>query len=193
MKLFQIFDLGSHRKIDKATEAKIYETGERFLENHASILRGERDIFIDHDLTSDEIVFFEELLKEMKKSGFDPAFLKLHRLSSRTFNVDYAPLCHVGKINLSPFCVPDRYAVIKEGAKRALKVFDQKQDAISFQNAHKDTIIQLRPGIQGGTFMQCLAGEGEIKRMINPSLQECINAIPQWIKYLRYCEKQSRW
>ena len=189
MGLFKILGFGSKRNIDKRTEEKIIETGTRILAEHDAIMRGERSIFEDHDLTEEETLFFKELSRAMSASGFNPSYLKLRRLSSRTFNVNYAPLCYIGKINLSPISDPDKYAVIKPGQKRALRVFDTEVDAQEYQATHAGTEMQFRPGkYKGENFMQCLVGEDKIIRMGNPSLQECIAAIPKWIAYLKYCK-----
>jgi hypothetical protein len=174
MNPFKIFN---RKKNDKSIVKKIHKT--------------EQKVIYGHEMNEDEQLFFTELAVQMQKNGFDPALLKLHRLSSKIFNVDYTPLCYIGKIGLNPIETPDKYAVMKAGNKRAMRVFDTIEEAQRYMQEKGGDEIQLRAGYKGETFMQYLVGEDEIHRITNPTVQECIKYIPKWIAYLKYCKRTS--
>ncbi|MDQ0153669.1 hypothetical protein J2S20_002391 [Moryella indoligenes] len=40
-------------------------------------------------------------------------------------------------------------------------------------------------------YMQFSIGMTSIKELHDPSLQECLDTIPRWIKYIKYCKRNS--
>lgn len=137
-------------------------------------------------LNEDEQTFFTAFRTLLIEAKFKPDLVKLTRLSDGTFNVDYIGLCYIGKICL--YKEPEAYAVIKKGGKRATKVFATFSEAQSFASSNNTYEIQTRQ-VQSKPYMQYLIGVSSVKELYNPSLQQCIDTIPRWIKYLNYCKK----
>lgn len=135
-------------------------------------------------LNNMETQFFHQLSEQLISVNLSPSCVKLTRLSSGGFNVDYSGICYVGKINL--YKPPTKYAVIKPGNKRATKVFDSLEDANEFVNSHAEYEIQTR-NTESSLYMQYLKGLSTIKELNNTSLNECIDHIPDWIRYIKYC------
>lgn len=128
--------------------------------------------------------FFRCFSEQLVLENLSPSCIKLTRMSNGGFNVDYIGLCYVGKINL--YKPPTKYAVIKPGNKRATKVFDSLEDANEFVNSHAEYEIQTR-NTEPSLYMQYLKGLSTIKELNNTSLNECIDHIPDWIRYIKYC------
>lgn len=82
------------------------------------------------------------------------------------------------------------YAVIKEGNKRATKIFDTSQDAENYisQNANYKIEIRQPPA---SNYMQYIRGFSTIKDSLNLSPEQCIELIPYWIRYIKYCKRQE--
>lgn len=139
------------------------------------------------ELNSDEIIFFNEFEAELKNAKIDPFSITLTQLGGGTFNVD-TPFCYVGKIGLNPITTSDKYAVMKNGAKRASRVFESKKDAQSYLLQKGGDSIVFRPGNAGKFYMQYSIGLYNTKEFYTTSLQECIDHIPYWIKYIKYCK-----
>jgi len=153
---------------------------------------GLRDVLKDHEFSKDERTFFTSLVLSLKENELNPSLLRLTRLSSEAINVDYVSECYVGKIHLSPKSAPDRYAVIRNGAKRALRVLNTEAEAQSYMQQKGADRIELRPGCVGGIYMQYMKDLYTAKELRNPTLQECIDAIPKWIKYIKYCQQEPQ-
>lgn len=131
-----------------------------------------------------ETQFFQQFSEQLISANLSPSCVKLTRLSSGGFNVDYSGICYVGKINL--YKSPTKYAIIKPGNKRATKVFDFLEDANEFVDSHAEYEIQTR-NTEPSIYMQYLKGLSTIKELNNTSLNECIDHIPDWIRYIKYC------
>lgn len=131
-----------------------------------------------------EAQFFQQFSEQLISANLSPSCVKLTRLSNGGFNVDYSGICYVGKINL--YKPPTKYMVIKPGNKRATKVFDLLEDANEFVSSHAEYEIQTRNTVPS-LYMQYLKGLSTIKELNNTSLNECIDHIPDWIRYIKYC------
>jgi hypothetical protein len=131
-----------------------------------------------------ETQFFQQFSEQLISANLSPSCVKLTRLSSGGFNVDYSEICYVGKINL--YKSPTKYAIIKPGNKRATKVFDSLEDANEFVDSRAEYEIQTR-NTEPSLYMQYLKGLSTIKELNNTSLNECIDHIPDWIRYIKYC------
>lgn len=140
----------------------------------------------DNILFSDEErCFFQELVNQCRQHKVNPREIRLTRMSNMGFNVDTHD-GYIGKINF--YITPDRYAVMKQGGKRAVKVFDAQEEANAFLISHNEYHIEVRKG-ENRRFMQYLIGMKSIKELHNPTLDECIAAIPYWIKHIKYCKR----
>lgn len=137
-------------------------------------------------LTKDEKTFFSAFQAKLHETKYNPASIKLTRLSDGTFNVEHIDLCYIGKIRFYQESVT--YAVVKKGNKRATKIFSQFSEAQDFSTTNEAYEIQKRTN-QSESYMQYLIGSTSIKELDNPSLQQCIDTIPRWIKYLNYCKR----
>ncbi|MBQ6832857.1 MAG: hypothetical protein IJO55_00380 [Lachnospiraceae bacterium] len=140
-------------------------------------------------LNDDEIAFFNHFCSALTTAKLNPSRIVLTRLSNGCFNVDYDDICYVGKINLYKTSNPTSYAVIKQGNKRATKIFNSIEDAQHFIDVNQNYEIQERV-IHHETYMHYFIGSSTFKELHNPSLQECIDTIPRWIKYIKYCKRQ---
>ena len=147
---------------------------------------GLRDIFKDHDLSEMEKEFFSALVLALEENKLNPALLRLERIGGGTINVSYVPLCFVGKINLR--IIPDKYAVMKEGHRRALRVFGTIEEANTYMSEKGGDRVEVRPG-ENRHYMQYSRGLQSIKHLNNPTLQECIDTIPRWIAFIKYCKR----
>lgn len=140
-------------------------------------------------LNSNELTFFDYFRSALITAKLDPSKITLSRLSSGCFNVEYGDICVVGKIDLYEISNPISYAVIKKGNKRATKIYTSLEEAQHFIDANQNYEIQERI-IHHETYMHYFIGSSGFKELRNPSLQECIDAIPRWIKYIKYCQHQ---
>ena len=140
-------------------------------------------------LNNAEKIFFEEFSKQLINNKYKPEDVKLTRLSDGTLNVDYIPMCYIGKVNL--YKAPNRYGVKKIGNKRPTRVFDYKEEAEEFakkDDKYKVLILESKQS----SYMQYLIGESEIVVVKEQPLDVLIKAISHWIKYLDYCiQKRS--
>lgn len=106
-------------------------------------IQGMNDIFQEHSLSNEERIFFTAFSEALTVNKLKPAQLRLNRLSNKTFSVEYAPVCYVGKIKLT-----------------------------------------------GSSFyMQYSIGLTSHKELIGATLEECIETIPRWIRYIKYCKR----
>ena len=142
-------------------------------------------------LNNDEYIFLSEFKKALEKENMHSSQITLTRLSSKTFNVDCS-YCYIGKIKLYKNDIPDKFAVIKTGSSRASKVFESIEEANSFINSHSENSysIEFRKGVTDTFYMQYSIGPyNKIHEVFSEDLQEYINTIPRWIKYIKYCKR----
>ena len=139
-----------------------------------------------HILNENEQLFFKHFYDQLIAANLSPSSIKLTRMSNGEFNVDYVGVCYVGKINL--YILPSIYAVIKTGNQRATKIFDSKEKAEEFIFGKENYNIQVRTP-KPEIFMQYLRGQTTIKNLHDISLTQCIELIPYWIRYIKYCKR----
>lgn len=137
-------------------------------------------------LNDQEMKFFKAFHDQLIQEKFSPSKVKLCRLSNGCFNVDYIGLCHVGKINL--YEPPVQYAVIKNGNKRATKIFSSLQEADEFITEKSDYMIQERKE-KTSTYMQYFIGLYSVKELHGLNADQYIEFIIRWIRYLKYCKR----
>lgn len=154
----------------------------------------------DYDVLSDlEFAFMEEFERALSDALFDPKNIEICRLSDGTFNVIYSEKdggCYVGKINLKPgISSPDKYAVMKNGQKRAKRVLDSEEEAKTYMEQHGGDYIEYRPGHPALYYMQYLSGENgvDIHTIQSSDFQDYIDAIPHWIDYIKECQKPIKY
>lgn len=143
-------------------------------------------------LTSKETSFFCCFAEKLLAAKLTPEKIILTRLSDGALNVDYSEVCCVGKIKLYKQSVSscDSYAVIKNGNQRATRVFQSLQEAEKYITSKKGYYIEKRTTVFNDNFyMQYLIGASQVKLIQDPTLQECINILPYWINYIKYCAK----
>lgn len=151
----------------------------------------------DFNVLSDlEYQFMIHLKNALIESNLNPAMIELTRLSDETFNVFYNGEhgCYVGKINLKAgYSSPDKYAVMKNGQKRAKRVLDSEEDAKAYMQQHGGDYIEFRQGYPAQYFMQYLSGkDGCTVHIIESSnFQDYIDGISHWIKYIKKCQKSD--
>ena len=137
-------------------------------------------------LNEEEEKFFKCFYDELVKNKIQPNRIKLTRLSSGCFNVDHIDYCHVGKIHLCQ--PPAKYSVIKEGNKRATKIFYSLDEANEFIS-QKDGYC-INPDIPAHIgYIQYFQGLYKTKALSGLSVEQCIEYIPYWIRYIKYCQR----
>jgi hypothetical protein len=134
-------------------------------------------------MNDDEIYFFEQLLLKSKKL---PGAFKLDRLSSKTFNVFYEST-YLGKVHL--WKEPVSFAVIRNGAKRATKVFTTREEATVYSGSrtNKYTIETREP--TNDKYIQYIVGLSDAKTIFCKDVEKCVSLIPKWLSYIKYCKK----
>lgn len=149
----------------------------------------------DFNVLSDlEYQFMIHLKNSLIESSLTPSMIELTRLSDETFNVFYKgdSGCYVGKINLrSGHSSPDKYAVMKNGQKRAKRVLDSEEEANAYMEQHGGDYIEFRPGYAAKYFMQYLSGKNgcNVHVIESSNFQDYVNGISHWIKYIKECQK----
>lgn len=149
----------------------------------------------DFNVLSDlEYQFMIHLKTALIEGNLNPSMIELTRLSDETFNVFYQDehRCYVGKINLKcGYSSPDKYAVMKNGQKRAKRVLNSEEEAKSYMEQHGGDYIELRPGRVAHYYMQYSSGKlGTDTHFIESSdFQDYINGISYWIDYIKECQK----
>lgn len=139
-------------------------------------------------LNNNEKLFFQAFYNQLTDAKLSPSLIKFTRLSNGEFNVDYIDLCYIGKINL--YQPPVVYAVIKEGNKRATKKFSTLQDAENYISQNKNYRIEMRQPFHSNS-MQYSRGSSTIKNLHDLSIDQCIELIPYWIRYIKYCKQND--
>lgn len=137
-------------------------------------------------LNENEKLFFQEFYRQLTNAKLLPSLIKLTRLSNGGFNVDYVTLCYIGKINL--YKTPASYLVIKKGNKRATKKFRTLQEAEEYISQKEGYNIEVNQPKETNS-MQYLRGASTIKNLSNLSVEQCIEYIPYWIRYIKYCKR----
>lgn len=166
---------------------------------NSSLSKSENEILFKYfsceNFSDLESRFMLHLHKAIVNANLNPYGIKLHRLSSGTFNVDYSDSrggCYVGKIDLSSYTtVPDKYAVMKNGQKRARRVLDSEEEAKAYMEQHGGDYIEFRPGHPAQYYMQYLSGKDgcDIHTIESSDFQDYVNGISHWIKYIKECQK----
>lgn len=139
-------------------------------------------------LTPNEVKFLTALEKSLKEINLSSRDITLTRLGDGTFNVD-APFCYVGKIRLDHNVTHEKYAVKKQGATRALRVFTSEQAAKEYLATGKGDFIETRTPNKTPFYMQYLIGLYNVKELYTEDVDECVDTIPRWIKYIKYCKR----
>lgn len=141
------------------------------------------------NLSSLYIQFFTDLQQQAIKNGLTGVF-NINEYADHSFSVYFSSditNCYVGKINL--YLSEPQYAVLKENASRASKIFSSIDKANLYIKKHpKDKYtIQIRRG-ENKHFMQYSTPAGRLWKILNDtSIEEYISYIKHWIKYIKYC------
>lgn len=146
---------------------------------------GQRDIFTDNQFSEEERIFFNRVYANFQTAGLKPNLIKLTRLSSGMFNVDYITQGYVGKVQISES--KETYRIIKPGAKRAIRVFDNLEEVEQFINGRSDYTVEHKES-KHTYFMQYFIGQN-LHADDFSTLQELIDTIPRWVKYVKYMKR----
>ncbi len=170
---------------------------ERLLAEEKEIKSREQteNIITKQKLNKHEAVFFNAFAEKLTESGLNPGYVKLDRLSSGTFNIYYIHKygsCYVGKIHIPESFIEHSYKIVKEGNTRATRVFNDETEALRFIEGKPEYKIEH---IERKLFchMQCLLNDGyDTKSVDHASLDEVVEAIPLWIKYIKRCIREDK-
>lgn len=156
-------------------------------------------IIEEFDLMPDERQFFDELWKQTIDF---PDAITLHRSSKYApFNVYLGNWGYIGKIRL--YRDPDKYAVMRNGRKRAFRICDTEDEAERLVTEGKGDFTEIRKSnderfmqIQYGKYHPCSLDEDSDKFRQNlldsfenieiiegVDLDTYISKIPYWINF----------
>ena len=122
----------------------IEESYQRTIETENAYKNGSRNIFSDNSFSTEENIFFQNVYSKFTEAKLKPNLIKVSRLASGIFNVDYIGVCYIGKVQ------------IKDGKRYYI------QYTIGSYNPHDEWVN---------------------------SLNELIDIIPRWVKYVNYCKR----
>lgn len=88
------------------------------------------NMLTEYVLSNDELIFIDALHRTFDEMGLSGNDLVLQRLASGFFNINYHGIAYLGKFKAED--AYEKFKVIKQGAKRATKVFNTKTEAQSF-------------------------------------------------------------
>lgn len=155
------------------------------------------NINIENALTLDEKTFFTCLIEKAKQAGLTGYFTaKPHTL--HYFDIDYnskSGCCWLGRICIWKPEITTKYAVIKEGANRASRIFDSETDAKNYVNINKKSkyIIDIRP-VHYSRYMDYLIytpnGEDKLKSIKGENLSLYLSGIDHWITFINSIQKE---
>lgn len=128
---------------DEEVSYHIESSYQRLISTENDYKSGKRNIFTDNHFSKEEDIFFKTVHSEFAKAGLKPNLIKLTRLSSGIFNVDYIDEGYVGKVKIKE----QRSYYIQYFI--GMKVHDYETD----------------------------------------SLNELIEIIPRWVKYVKYMKR----
>lgn len=166
-------------------EKRIINDYQNVLETENLYKTGNRNIFTDNQLSEEEQIFFKCVYDNFQNASLKPNLIKIERLSSGIFNVDYITEGYIGKVQISE--TKESFRVIKQGAKRASKVFNTLNDAKQYINERTNYYIEHNES-KHIYFMQYFIGQ-KLHDDYFSSLQELIDTIPRWIKYVKYMKR----
>lgn len=155
------------------------------------------DSLVEKELTQDEQLFFDFLKQYAQEANLNGHF-EIERNSFRDYIINFendTNGCHVGRVNL--YLEPPRYAVKKEGNKRASKIFLTQELALEFINT-KETpyIIECRQGEDRRHFDYLIAhsdiDDVTVKNIGPQTVNYYIELIPKWISYIKKLDKLTQ-
>lgn len=181
---------------NKITDEEVSYLIEQGLRNRLQLEKehelGLRNILTENTFSEEEYCFFSTLLNAVREKGLKPNLIQLDSLSDGTWNVNYVGNngCYIGKIRLNPGRIPNKYAVMKNGQKRAMRVFDTQEEADEYLKEKDGDRVEVRYSIPNTNYMQYSIGLRSTHHLENPTLQECLDTIPRWVNYINYCKRQ---
>lgn len=69
-----------------------------------------------------------------------------------------------------------------------IRVFSSQQEALDYIGTKNDYFVKVSGGTGHGS-MQCLKGSYNPKEYTGLTVAQCIENIPQWIRYIKYCRR----
>ncbi len=145
-------------------------------------------------LSSTEATFIATLSKNLKNANLSPKnFLLEERYN--TFVAYYSSKngdVWVGRISAKSIVSPDKYAVIKQGNQKASRIFEFETDAKKYIEDKQNYYIELRKGFVHPFSIQYMIDMNTPEYLETNDIQDCINAISEWIKYIQLCTKIDR-
>lgn len=115
---------------DKDVKEKIQSDLVNMVKTENEYKLGLRNIFSDNQFSDEEHFFFKCVYEEFEKAGLKANLIILKRLGSGVFNVDYIGEGYLGKVGISH--TQESFRVIKQGAKRASRIFKTLSEAELF-------------------------------------------------------------
>lgn len=143
-----------------------------------------RDTF--YVFNNNELLFFNALEKQFIENKLVPQHITLTRMCGNDFEVEYENKnggCYVGRIDLSS---EPRFAVKKVDGFKAIKIFTSKDEAEKFIHDKENYFIEER---KQPFRMQYLIGMTKVESITTYNVQDCIDTIFRWIRYINYCKK----
>ena len=143
-----------------------------------------RDNFFIYN--NNELLFFNAMVDQFVYNKLVPQNVTLTRMGGNDFEVDYRYKnggCYVGRINLS---FEPKFAVMKIGGVKAIKIFTSKDEAEEYISDKENYFIEER---KHPFHMQYSIGMTKIESITTYNVQDCIDTIFRWIRYINYCKR----
>lgn len=137
-------------------------------------------------LNNNELIFFDALISQFTENKLNPRNLTMTRMGGNDFEAYYENKnggCYVGRINLSS---ETKYAVKTTGSEKVIKNFTSATEVENYI-ANKDSYFVEE--IKQQFTMQYFIGMSKIENITTHDVQDCINTIFRWIRYINYCKK----
>ena len=173
-------------KTHETVKAELQEQRKKV--NKSQTTEADQNNIAENKFSDEEQIFFNSVYENFKNAGLNPALIQASRLSSGIFNVEYVEEGYIGKVQIST--TKESYRVIKQGAKRATRVFDNLIEAEQFINEKSGYSIEHIESMHI-YFMQYFIGQ-KVHNDNFSSLQELIDTIPRWVRYVKYMKRNYR-
>ncbi len=173
-------------KTHETVKAELQEQRKKV--NKSQTTEADQNNIAEKKFSDEEQIFFNSVYENFKNAGLNPALIQASRLSSGIFNVEYVEEGYIGKVQIST--TKESYRVIKQGAKRATRVFDNLIEAEQFINEKSGYSIEHIESMHI-YFMQYFIGQ-KVHNDNFSSLQELIDTIPRWVRYVKYMKRNYR-
>jgi len=154
----------------------------RKLRNNSQVaFNYEQDIFKTYNFSKDELLFFTAFSEALKILGYKHTSIHIEQYIKDEWIVEYSTTGLLGKICLDFTRPPPKYAVKKNGASRATRVFDAFEMAQSFITQKPEYIIEIREA-PNRSYMYCHHDIGDPSIYQKDTVEEYVMHLEEWLQ-----------